>query len=234
MNSRTLTASFLITHLYIPLALFLGAALLLEFTAVDLWLADKIYQASGETWAWRDHWLTAQVIHAGGRKLVACLLLVLIAGIVLAYCREEAKRYRSGLWYVLGAALLSGLLINLLKELTHIDCPWDLQRYGGLVLYVKNFAPHPGTFEYGACFPAGHASAGYAWLGLYYFARQHCYSWRWTILTLVLSMGLVFGVGQQLRGAHFLSHDLWSLAISWVIASVLQFLLPRDARTMCR
>jgi hypothetical protein len=28
-------------------------------------------------------------------------------------------------------------------------------------------------------------------------------------------MGVVFGATQQLRGAHFLSHDLWTAAICW-------------------
>jgi membrane-associated PAP2 superfamily phosphatase len=30
-----------------------------------------------------------------------------------------------------------------------------------------------------------------------------------------LSVGLIFGISQQLRGAHFISHDLWTLAICW-------------------
>jgi len=33
----------------------------------------------------------------------------------------------------------------------------------------------------------------------------------------------VFGIGQELRGAHFLSHDLWSLAIAWTSASLLYY-----------
>lgn len=31
-------------------------------------------------------------------------------------------------------------------------------------------------------------------------------------------LGLTFGITQQLRGAHFLSHDLWSAALCWAIA----------------
>ncbi len=33
-----------------------------------------------------------------------------------------------------------------------------------------------------------------------------------------LVAGLIFGISQQLRGAHFLSHDLWSLTICWLVA----------------
>ena len=30
-----------------------------------------------------------------------------------------------------------------------------------------------------------------------------------------LVVGWVFALGQQARGAHFLSHDLWSLTVCW-------------------
>jgi len=31
----------------------------------------------------------------------------------------------------------------------------------------------------------------------------------------------VFGVSQQLRGAHFASHDVWTLTICWIVALLL-------------
>ena len=37
------------------------------------------------------------------------------------------------------------------------------------------------------------------------------------IVTLTLLAGAVFGLGQQMRGAHFLSHVLWTLWLSWAI-----------------
>ncbi|MCY1448479.1 hypothetical protein D9M71_651480 [compost metagenome] len=45
--------------------------------------------------------------------------------------------------------------------------------------------------------------------------------WRWPALAAALAVGAAFGIAQQLRGAHFLSHDLWSLAISWAVAALL-------------
>lgn len=39
-------------------------------------------------------------------------------------------------------------------------------------------------------------------------------------LALPLTLGLVFGIGQQLRGAHFLSHDLWTAWLCWLCASL--------------
>jgi membrane-associated PAP2 superfamily phosphatase len=41
----------------------------------------------------------------------------------------------------------------------------------------------------------------------------------------------VFGIDQQLRGAHFLSHDLFTAMICWAVALGLSrwMLRPRDA-----
>src|SRR5690606_20864867 len=83
------------------------------------------------------------------------------------------------------------------------------------------------AFRYGACFPAGHASAAYAWFGFYYFAREYMPRWKWWALTAVCALGAVFGAGQQLRGAHFLSHDIWTLGLCWFIATGLYLLAFR-------
>jgi len=42
-------------------------------------------------------------------------------------------------------------------------------------------------------------------------------------LVFGLLLGVVFGMAQELRGAHFLSHDLWSLAVAWTCASLLYY-----------
>ena len=44
--------------------------------------------------------------------------------------------------------------------------------------------------------------------------------WRWLGLVTGLSAGLLFGISQQLRGAHFVSHDIWTLGICWATASL--------------
>jgi hypothetical protein len=46
---------------------------------------------------------------------------------------------------------------------------------------------------------------------------------------MVLGLGLLFGTTQQLRGAHFLSHDIWTFALCWSINALLAalILVPR-------
>jgi membrane-associated PAP2 superfamily phosphatase len=79
------------------------------------------------------------------------------------------------------------------------------------------------------CFPAGHSSAGFAWVSLYFFALLARPAWRWRGLAVGLVAGGVFGLAQQLRGAHFLSHDLWTLATCWALSLGLYLLVQRIA-----
>ena len=37
-------------------------------------------------------------------------------------------------------------------------------------------------------------------------------------LRAALATGLLFGLAQQLRGAHFMSHTLWSAWVCWMMA----------------
>jgi membrane-associated PAP2 superfamily phosphatase len=201
-----------------PVLLLLTLALLAELLQLDLMVADWIHRASGNTWSLRDAWLTRGLLHEGGRMLVALLLVALLVTLAASYWYTPLRGWRRGLVYLLVSALLAGLAVNVLKRLTHVDCPWDLLRYGGDYPYVGLFEAHPDTFRYGACFPAGHASAGYSWLGLYFLVRDRLPRWRWLALGVVVMMGAAFGVAQQLRGAHFLSHDLWTLALCWGVA----------------
>ena len=212
------------THILLPGLMFVLAVLILELTTLDVRLMDQFYHWSGDSWRLRDAWITRNFIHDGGRMLVAILVGILLLLLAGSFYVSQLKTRRRGLWYLLASTLLAGLVINLLKEITHIDCPWDLLRYGGEFPYVRNFATHPESFRPGACFPAGHASAAYAWFGLHYFAREYYPRWKSHALIVVLLAGLVFGIGQQLRGAHFLSHDVWTLGLCWLIATLLYLL----------
>jgi membrane-associated PAP2 superfamily phosphatase len=206
------------THLALPTAAFLLLVAAASLSGLDLQLADRIYAWGGSTWKWRDAWLTETLIHSGGRDLIAAMALTLLTTIGMSF-HARWRYYRTGLSYVLVSFLLSTLLVNILKRVTTLDCPWDLTRYGGDHIYHSLLSsPFAGG---GNCFPAGHASAGYAWFGLYFFALNYFPQWRRAALSIALFLGLVFGIDQQFRGAHFLTHDLWTAWLCWMCAYLL-------------
>ena len=62
----------------------------------------------------------------------------------------------------------------------------------------------------GHCFPAGHAMAGFSFVGGYWVFRDSQPRLARIWLAAALCAGLLLGLAQQWRGAHFMSHTLWS------------------------
>ena len=198
------------------LPLLAAAALLtlMEWTAIDLWLADRWYAFGGNRWAWRDHWLTYDVIHHHGKQLIIGFGIALLTLITLSYRLRSLRRWRPPMAYLLSSMVVLPALLTRAKRYSPVPCPWDLTRYGGDVAYRETFGFYAGAEEIGHCFPSGHASGGFALLGLYFAA--FLYARRRAVYLLPgLVVGGVFALGQQARGAHFLSHDLWTLSLCW-------------------
>ena len=196
----------------------IAAALLSSLTRFDLLLADALYAWQGGTWSLRASFLTQQLLHVAARDAsVAAWTAVVIA---LASARSDARwrAWRRPLACLALSVLLSTLLVAWIKSWSNVDCPWDLVRYGGQRAYVDLFAARPAQLSPGGCFPAGHASGGYAWMATYFLLLAVRPAWRRYGLAVGIALGLAFGFAQQLRGAHFLSHDLWSSALCWLVA----------------
>ena len=74
--------------------------------------------------------------------------------------------------------------------------------------YVSLFADRPDSLPRAMCFPGAHAASGFAFMFGYFLlrdvARRRA---RWALAGAIL-LGIAFSIGQQARGAHFISHDL--------------------------
>ena len=186
-----------------------------------------MYALQGGAWHYRDAWWTSQLLHTGGKWLSVGAGLGVAAAGLLAWCRPGLAHWRRPLAYLLLSVALSTALVSLIKSVSAVDCPWDLSRYGGQQPWLDLLQAWRVRGPSSGCFPAGHASAGYAWIALYFLAAARAPRWRWPALLLALALGGAFGLAQQLRGAHFASHDLASLTLCWVCArTVASRLLP--------
>jgi membrane-associated PAP2 superfamily phosphatase len=168
----------------------------------------------------RDNWFLVHVVHEGARVASWVLLGLLLLGI----------RWPAGLLRRLGTAqraqltltiLASVAVVSLLKQGSRTSCPGDLQVFGGVAKYVSHWAWGAADGGPGGCFPAGHASAAFACLGGYFVFRRTSPAVARAWLAAVLALGLVLGIGQQMRGAHFMSHTLWTAWLCWAVALII-------------
>lgn len=192
----------------------------------DLWIADGVARLEGGAFAWRHAPLLADIVHTGGRWLsITAWCVVTAAWAWLRVCGGHADlRQRLGLVSV--AVLVSTTLIAAWKAGSGVDCPWDLARYGGMQACHRGFGAVAGH-----CFPAGHAGAGYAWMALGVAGRGLGPRIERAGWAIGLGAGVLFGVAQQLRGAHFASHDIAAALVCWAVArGVARVALPEPAR----
>lgn len=216
--------------LEISIALMLTSALC-EYTGFDLWLGGHFF-SSREGWVFRDHWLTNKVVHQGGNYLTVTLAVFMLGCWIYSYFSSRGSQYRPALGALLWGGILSVLMVAGLKSITHIYSPWDLAMFGGAMPYIRIFDHVPMGIRVGHAFPAGHASGAYALIGIYRLAKTHHWKHPQYYLWGVLGLGVIFGLAQQMRGAHFVSHDLMTLAICWAISELAFCYAGRSAEPM--
>jgi membrane-associated PAP2 superfamily phosphatase len=105
----------------------------------------------------------------------------------------------------------------MLKRASVAHCPWDLARYGGDQPYLRLFDALPLGVPAGHCLPAGHASSALWLVALCVYWLPSRPGAARNVAALALLLGGLVGWMQQLRGAHFLTHTLWS---TWIACAV--------------
>lgn len=190
--------------------------LLLAWDAAGLDLPLAAWFGSASGFALRDNWLLADLLHQGGRFVswaAACWLTVGLWWPAGGLERIDL----AGRLQLASTVLLAVLAVAALKSFSRTSCPWDLAAFGRSARYLSHWA-FAGDGGPGRCFPAGHASSGFAFIGGWFVFRERAPRVALAWLAGALTAGLVFGIAQQMRGAHFMSHTLWTAWLCWTLA----------------
>lgn len=216
--------------------LFLAALAMLaleHFTHIDVWLEDWFFDAALHDFPWRNSWFATDFAHGSLKNFIinsGTLLLVVMLIDKIWRIRRMPDFWRYRLQIVAWASVLVPAVIRGIKRTSALNCPWDIDRYGGHVPYLKMFDHVPAGWVPGHCFPAGHASTGLWLASLCVFWLPHHPRRALGVFFAGLSVGLAMGWIQQMRGAHFLSHTLWSGWIASVTVLLLVLAYQRQLR----
>lgn len=203
--------------------------LLCERAGLDAWLAHAVFDHARGEFPLRDNWWLAVPGHAGLKYLSYAVWLAALAVAVAPVGRGRRWR-REAAHAALGIAL-AALAVLALRSASAHSCPWDLAAFGGGAEWFPLFGAAPANAGPGRCLPAAHASSGFALFGLYFALRGPApRAARWA-LAAALALGLAAGAVQVARGAHFLSHVLWTACIAYgVNLALARWLALRRAR----
>jgi membrane-associated PAP2 superfamily phosphatase len=213
--------------------LFIGllAIVAWDATGLDLTISRLFGDASG--FAWRDQWLFAVVLHEGAKWLAWAIGGLLLVGIwrPLPFARACPKGMR--VWW-LATTLACVALIPLLKQFSLTSCPWSLTEFGGTARYVSHWAFGQADDGPGRCFPAGHATTAFCFLAGYFALRDSApTAARWWLLGTIV-FGIVLGMTQVVRGAHYVSHSMWTAWWCWALTVALLHATRLRARLRAR
>ena len=203
--------------------------------ALEFWVSRQFYQA-GVGFPLRDSARFDFWWHIFPKRMMFLLpiwaLIQMVYGVVLqrqkrlsGIRREEWLRWCA--IFIIG--LLTPLLLSALKKWTNQACPWSLQDFGGTLPYVHLLDPRPWAARSQACWPAGHAAVGLSLLVVSFVGGWPRALWRdertlnaprspWlsagAFAAYAVCLSMILGFSQVMRGAHFISHQFWSL---WIV-----------------
>ena len=195
-----------------------------DASGLDLALARLAGGVSG--FALREDRLLVLSLHEIPRFLSMAGVVALLVAVRWPFgvLRRLALRDRLRLTLSVLAALAA---VSLLKNASRSSCPWDLAEFGGVATYVSHWDWRLRDGGPGRCFPAGHASAAFAFLAGWFVLRRVAPRAAWVWLVTAGIVGLVLGWAQQWRGAHYMSHTLWTAWVCWTVALAIDVVAHR-------
>ena len=111
-----------------------------------------------------------------------------------------------------------------------MPCPKNEILYGGSMPRTAVWQKYKEPFNkmpHIACWPAGHASGGFALLSLYFFFKSK--RKRRVAIITALIVGWAMGLYKMLIGDHFLSHTVITMLIAWLLILIIaKAVLRRD------
>jgi len=210
-------------HILLSIVALFIALFWFEFSDMDRWLQNLLFNSQNNTWIIsKPGQLVNFIFYDGIKGLLVVFAATLIISLFVFKNSTWVKQYQHGLRIVLLALIVVPSVIGLLKATTNVACPRDLTSYGGNIPYIKVFESYPVASqpdEKQRCFPAGHASGGFALMALFYLFQSK----RNRRLGLIfgLCVGWTMGTYKMLLGHHFLSHTVITMIIAWLLINLI-------------
>lgn len=194
---------------------------------IDEWLISFFYDPNVHQFTLKRNWFLEVVMHEGLKYLMIMIAVTICCLWLLSFKSHPLERYRNALFMTFLGMIVTTTAVTVLKRFSVHACQWDLSIYGGDQPLLELFESLPMGVSFGHCFPGGHASGGFSLWAFYFFFRDSNPKLAQCGLYAGAIFGFVMGWSQMMRGAHFMSHNLWSAWLVWTILLALHFIFSK-------
>ncbi|HWU99300.1 MAG TPA: phosphatase PAP2 family protein [Oxalicibacterium sp.] len=192
---------------------------------IDFWVSQQFFDPVTQTFPLEHNKRLFYWGHQVLKKLSVIAWLVCIGLALAGVWSQRLRTWRRPLLVFIAMGGAVSLVIQMLKGSSMHACPYDLAMYGGKSVWFPLFDTVKMAVRQGRCWPGGHASAGFVLIAGYFALRERAPRWARGILIGSLVLGTVMSAVQVVRGAHFVSHNLWSLWISWAVCVAISMVI---------
>ena len=177
---------------------------------IDLDLIQPWVSSDG-SFPLKGDWALAKLNHTYVKQVLTAVYLSFFVLWCASFKVEKLKAKRWQYGYFFAVSMLCTCVIGLLQAHAAHPCPWAMTTATSTG-FIWNFSATAGH-----CFPGGHASTGFALITGFFIFRLDQKKLAWFYLFSGVVLGFAMGWAQMMRGAHFLSHNLWT---AWICMAI--------------
>jgi membrane-associated PAP2 superfamily phosphatase len=205
-------------------ALFLMAVIaLFQFSELDIFVQNFFYNFETKNWIIdKDEPILKFFLYDGIKVLLIIFGVAILFSLIFLRKKHFVQEYKHGLIIVLLSAIFVPVIIGSLKAVTNTPCPCNIVHFDGTYPETKVFDSYPKDFVQKSkvkCWPAGHASGGFALMALFFLFKTPINQKRALIGALII--GWSMGTYKMLLGDHFLSHTIITMIMAWFIILII-------------
>ena len=199
--------------------LLLLSVLFFGLSDVDVTVQDYFFDPLSHSWILDGDMEPYHFIFYSGIKK---LLIIIAVGFLIAllFFRKTTlvQHYKKGILIVILSAIFVPMTVGGLKKTTNMPCPKHEIHYGGAyprTAVWQSYPPKYTAMDTIACWPAGHASGGFALMSLFFLFKKRRN--KYIALFVALLIGWSMGSYKMIIGDHFFSHTWITMVLAWLI-----------------
>ena len=190
-----------------------------QFTNIDIMVQNYFYNFETKSWLIdKDEPILKLFLYDGLKQGLIIFGVFILILLIFFRKYEFVKEYKKGLIILLLSSIFVPTIVGSLKAITNTPCPCNIEHFGGEYPDIKVLDKYPEDFiqkSKAKCWPAGHASGGFALMALFFFFKNP----RNQFFGLIgaITLGWSMGTYKMLLGDHFLSHTIITMILAWII-----------------